>query len=98
MPASAERQGDSPVRFAHSLPIELAVELGLLGVVAWVSLMGGLAVALSRARGNQGLALLGPAAIAFPLANLVDWSWHLVGALSVWAVALGGLIGAGRRT
>ncbi len=97
LPATAERQGDAPVRFGHSLPIELAVELGGLGVVAWLGLMGGLVVALRRVRGHQALALLGPAAVAFPLANLVDWSWHLVGALAVWSVALGGLIGARHR-
>jgi O-antigen ligase len=95
--ASAERQGDRAFRFAHSQPIELAVELGVLGVVAWLALVGGVAHALHRAWRSRAAALLGPAAVAFPVANLVDWSWHLVGALAVWAVALGGLVGAGCR-
>ena len=97
LPATAERQGDGAVRFAHSQPIELAVELGALGVAVWIGLAGGLVLALRRARRSQAFALLAPAAVAFPLANMVDWPWHLVGALAVWAVALGALIGEERR-
>jgi hypothetical protein len=38
--------------------------------------------------------LLGPAVAAFLVANLVDWTWHLAGASAVFALALGGLLGA----
>jgi hypothetical protein len=34
----------------------------------------------------------GPTVVAFLLANLIDWPWHLAGSGAVWAAALGGLL------
>jgi hypothetical protein len=34
---------------------------------------------------------LGPAVIAFLIANLFDWPWHLAGADAIFALALGAL-------
>ncbi len=44
-----------------------------------------------RARRGIGV-LLGPAAIAFLVANLLDWQWHLAGSAAAFAIAVGGLI------
>ena len=44
-------------------------------------------------RGRTAAALLGPAALGFLLANLLDWPWHLAGSGVLWAIAVGGLLG-----
>jgi O-Antigen ligase len=95
--ASGERQGDSPVRFAHNLPLEVGVELGVLGLGALALLVGGVGRALWRSRGTPSLWLFGPAAVAFLVSNLVDWSWQITGLGALFAVALGGLIAAGAQ-
>lgn len=91
-----------PTRFAHNLPLEAWVELGVLGlafVLAWYAAVGELLVRAVRRNGSAYL--LVPMVAAFPLANLLDWPWHLLGAGVVWAVAAGGLVAAsassGRR-
>jgi hypothetical protein len=47
---------------------------------------------IRTARSDTHAYLLMPFAAAFPLANLLDWPWHLLGAGVLWAVAVGGLI------
>lgn len=91
--ASAEHQGRSPTRYAHDLPLDLAVELGLVGLVLCLSLYAATTAAVWRARLSPAAWLLGPAVIAFLLTNLIDWSWHLAGAGAIWAASLGGVIG-----
>jgi O-antigen ligase len=81
-----------PTRFAHNLALEAWVELGLLGLVLVVAFYGAAAAAVVRAvRTNPHAWLLVPYAAAFPLANLLDWPWHLLGAGVLWAVAIGGV-------
>jgi O-antigen ligase len=78
-------------RFAHNQVLESWVELGLVGaalVIAW--LIATLALAW-RARRQPDAYLLIPFVVAFPLANLLDWPWHLLGAGVLWAVATGAL-------
>ena len=84
-------------RYAHSLPLENAAELGLLGLLLSLGLYGGTALALWRARGSVGLWLLGPAAAAILASNLVDWTWHFAGIGAVFALAIGAL-GRAERT
>jgi hypothetical protein len=84
-----------PTRFAHNLPLEAWVELGLVGlalVLAWYLAVAGLVVRAVRA--NPYAYLLVPFVVAYPLANLLDWPWHLLGAGMLWAVAAGGIIHA----
>ena len=90
--ASEERQGASPTHHAHNLPLELAVELGIAGLLLSLAFYATTGGALLRARGSPALWLLGPAVAAFPIANLVDWPWQLAGCGAVWALALGGLL------
>ncbi|HEX9417137.1 MAG TPA: hypothetical protein VF895_10570, partial [Gaiellaceae bacterium] len=78
-------------RFAHDLPLELGVELGILGLLLGIALYVAAGRALWRTRGSPALWLLGPAVAAFLLSNLVDWPWHLAGAGAVFALALGSL-------
>jgi hypothetical protein len=93
--ATVVRQHSSPVRFAHDLPLELAVELGVLGLLLAIALYAGTAIVVWRARSSGAAWLLAPAALAFMVANLIDWPWHLAGSGAIWAAALGGLASRG---
>ena len=89
--ASLPYQDPPAVRFAHNLPLESWVELGAAGALLTVVLYGGaLALVWSR-RGTSAAWLLGPGALAFLLANLFDWPWHLPAAGAVFALCLGAL-------
>ena len=96
LPASREHQLEErpvPTRFAHDLGLEAWVELGVAGVLlvaVWYFAVARLLVRALRSR--ECAYLLAPAAAAFPLANLLDWPWHLLGAGVLWAVAAGGLL------
>jgi hypothetical protein len=82
-----------PTRFAHNLPLEAWVELGLAGLALVFALYAAIGRELVRAaRRNRDAYLLVPFAAAFPLANLLDWPWHLLGAGVLWAIAVGALI------
>jgi len=89
--ASVRHQGASPTPFAHNLVLELAAELGVLGLALGLGLYGATLWTLVRARATPVLWLLGPGVAAFLIANLVDWSWHLAGLTATWAVAAGAL-------
>jgi O-antigen ligase len=91
--ASVVSQEGSPIRFAHNLPIEVAVELGLLGLVAVLALYGTTFLAAWRARYLVAAWWFAPGALAFLIANLFDFPWHIPAVGAVWAVALGGLLG-----
>jgi hypothetical protein len=92
--ASIEDQEGPRSLYAHSLPLELWVELGIAGALLAIALYAASVRELWRARRTDVVWLLGPAAAAFLAANLVDWPWHLAGAGAVWAVAIGGVVGA----
>jgi O-antigen ligase len=92
--ASAVAQGESRARYAFSLPLESAVELGIAGLLLSLALLVFVGKTVWGARASPALWLLGPAAAGFAVTNLLDWPWHLPGAGAIWAAALGGLIGA----
>jgi hypothetical protein len=94
---SARHQHGETVVFAHSLPLELAAELGIAGLALAIALYAATARLIHRARNTAAGRLLGPAAAAFLVASLVDWPWHLAGAGAIWAVAVGALAGATAR-
>ena len=92
--ASLPYQDPPPVRFAHNLPLETWAELGVGGAaLAAMLYLGSVALVWSRRR-LLGAWLLGPAVIAFLLANLFDWPWHLPASGAVFALALGAVVGA----
>lgn len=92
--ASRSRQEPPRIRFAHNLPLEFAVELGLIGLALALALYAACARVAFRARGSRELWLFGPAVAGFLVTNLLDWPWHFAGAGAVFAAALGGLIAA----
>jgi O-antigen ligase len=91
--ASARYQAPGPIRFAHDMPLELAAELGVPGLLLTLALYGAIGWALWAARARRGAWLLAPGAFAFMAANLIDWPWHLAGSGAVWAACAGGVVG-----
>jgi hypothetical protein len=89
--ASLRHQGKSPTLFAHDLPLELAAELGIAGLLLAVILYAGVAGLLAGARHSPSARLLAPLVALFTLSSLVDWTWHLAGFAALWAAAAGGL-------
>ena len=92
LPATEFTQTGGAIRFAHDLPLELAVELGIVGFALALALYASTLTAIWRSRRRPDAWLFGVAALTFPLANLLDWEWHLAGSGAVWALALGALI------
>jgi O-antigen ligase len=93
--ATADLQRPVITSYAHDLPLELGVELGVAGALLGLALYVLTARAWWRARGVAGAPLLAVPALAFLAANLVDWPWHVGGIGAVWAAATGALIAAG---
>jgi hypothetical protein len=81
--------------YAHALPLELAVELGMAGLLLAIGLYLIPIRACWRARRSGDAWLLIIPVLAFLAANLVDWPWHIAGVGAVWAATAGALIGAG---
>jgi hypothetical protein len=82
-------------RFAHDLPLEEGVELGAVGLLAALLLYVAAGVALVRRARGLSAWLVAPAAAAFLVSNLFDWTWHLAGIGALWALALGSFPGVG---
>ena len=95
--ASLGHQGSSPSLYAHDLPLELAAELGVGGLLLSVALYASSIAVLIRERARLAVWLLGPAVAVFLIANLVDWPWHLTGLGAAWACALGGCLAVNHR-
>lgn len=89
--AAAFQAANDPTVFAHDLPLEVAVELGIPGLVAALSLYATTARLLWRSAQAPDAWLLAPTVACFLIANLVDWPWHLAALGALWAVAAGTL-------
>jgi len=74
-----ERRIDDPALDAHSLPVETAAELGLLGLLAFGAMVGGVAWSTARLLGRRRTEAVGAAASlsAFVLHSAVDWDWEM---------------------
>lgn len=94
---SAPYQDNGPVRYAHSLPIEMLVEVGPTGFLLIVVLFVGTVIAVVRSEVPVAW-WFGTGAIAFLVTNLVDWSWHLAGCGAVYAIAVGCCLGRPRQS
>ena len=79
--------------FAHSIPGEAWVELGLAGLAATLLLYAGAVRDAWRGRGVPEAALLAPFVLGFLLSGLIDWSWHIPAVTALWAAALGTVAG-----
>lgn len=95
--ASLAHQGTAATLYAHDLLLELAAELGALGLLLGFALYLANAWAIAAARHSLALELLTPLVVAFLASNLIDWTWHLAGLGALWAAALGGLVGCARQ-
>jgi O-Antigen ligase len=94
---------ERPVREAalevHSLPLEMATELGIPGLLGLALLVGGVAVAGRRAlHGHPELAPGACAAlVVWSLHVSIDWGWQIP-ALSLLAVVMAGALVAASET
>ena len=80
-----QRDRDESVRDAHSLYLETAAELGIVGLAALAALFGGVIAAARRAR----LPAASAALAAYAVHAGIDWDWELPG-LTLFAVLLAG--------
>jgi hypothetical protein len=94
-----ERRIPYSVTEVHSLPLEMAAELGLPGLLLFVLLVGGVGAAGFRAL-RRG-APLAPGAAAVCLAWLlhatIDWDWQLPAVTLPAIVLAGGLLAASEK-
>lgn len=96
--ASRRRQEGRPTYYAHDLPLELAAELGVGGLLLALALYAAGGLVLWRARAGPAAWLLAPASAAFLAANLVDWPWQFAGLGAIWAATSGFLVASGHRS
>jgi peptidoglycan/LPS O-acetylase OafA/YrhL len=73
-----DRDIDEPVRDAHSLPIEVLAELGVVGLMFLLAFGAAVVAGATRARRSTALAA-GPAAVAlaWTVHACVDWDWEM---------------------
>lgn len=88
-----ERRIREAVRDAHSLPVELAAELGLPGLTGLGLLVAGVALAAGRALRRHRAAAAGACAAltTWFLHACIDWDWQLP-AVTLPALTLAGLL------
>jgi hypothetical protein len=86
------------VHDAHSLVIETAAELGLVGLVALALFLGGVAASVPAAFRRQPVLVVGPAAgmAAWVLHAQLDWLWEMPAA-TLNVLLLAGLVLAASR-
>jgi tetratricopeptide (TPR) repeat protein len=90
-------EGSEPelVTDAHSLPLSVAAELGLLGLIALAAMIGGLilgVVAGTRAAGRNAPAVaLAATGATFLLSVAIDWTWEST-AIATLALACAGTL------
>ena len=87
------------VRDAHSLYLETAAELGVLGLIALAAFLGGLLVAGRSAARVDPVLIAGPAAgvVTWATHSAVDWMWEMP-AVTLPALVLAGVLLASERS
>jgi O-antigen ligase len=88
-----ERTIPEAVRDVHSIELEMAAELGLVGLAAFALLVGGVAAAGLRGLRTRSALAAGPVAalVVWFLHASIDWDWQLP-AVSLPAIALAGAL------
>jgi len=91
-----ERPVAEGVLEAHSLPLEMAVELGLPGLLGLGLFLVGSATAARRALRTRPAAAAGPVAAAtvWLLHSTIDWDWQLPAVTLLAVILAGALIAA----
>lgn len=86
-------------RNAHSLPIEVAGDLGVLGLAALLMLIAGTALAARHAVRTDRRLAAGPTAalVIFGAHCLIDWDWQVPGLMSVVLVLTAVIVAAADR-
>lgn len=91
-----ERRRPEPVRDAHSLYIETAAELGLVGLALLASFLAGIAACAWRGRRVAGGSAVSVAWIAAAAAWLVhaglDWDWEMPAVALIFVAVCGALV------
>jgi len=99
-PATPDIPGHPPVEHAHNLFIDMALELGALGLAAFLALLGALATEYRACLRDPRVAPLGVLGLAllagFVVKNLTDDFLHRHVGLVFWALN-GTLLGLARR-
>lgn len=91
LPATAQAGHPAPDKLAHNLVLEAWVELGWPGLLASLALVLSAALLALRSRGTDAGWLLAPGAVAFLVAAMIDWPFHLPASAAAFALILGGL-------
>jgi hypothetical protein len=91
-----ERPVSEAAADAHSLPLETALELGIVGLLGLGLLIGGVGAAAVRALAQQPGSLAGAAAAAvvWLLHSTIDWDWEMPAVTLPALVIAGALIAA----
>ena len=86
-----ERDIDERVRNAHSIELETASELGLVGLALLALSIGGVGLAARRLQREDAALAAGPAAVlvAWLLHASVDWDWQVPAVTGVAAILTG---------
>jgi O-Antigen ligase len=94
-----ERPIREAVRNVHSLELETAAELGIVGLLALGAMLGGVGWAAGRAlRTNAGIAAgLSAGAVVWLVHASIDWDWQLPAVTLPAVVLAGALIAASDR-
>jgi O-antigen ligase len=81
---------------AHSLPLETAAELGLVGLVALALFLGGVGLVARRAAAREPELVAGAlaAATAWLLHAAIDWDWEMPAVTLPALVMAGALVAA----
>ena len=89
-----ERDIAERVRNAHSIELETASELGIVGLALLAAAIAALALAARRLLGEDAALAVGPAAalVAWLLHASVDWDWQVPGLTAVVMVLAGLLV------
>jgi hypothetical protein len=92
-----ERTRRHPSKLAHSLELQTAADLGLVGLAALALFLGGVAFAARRAQRLHRQAAAGACAalVVWLLHSALDWDWHMPALTLVAIVLAGALVGLG---
>jgi hypothetical protein len=92
-----ERPVDEGALDVHSLPLEMASDLGLVGLAAFLLFAGGGALAARDALRRRPAVAAGltAAATVWLLHSTIDWDWQMPAVTVPALIMLGALIGAG---